>query len=99
MVFRTEKSVSALVLRLALGSVIFPHGAQKVLGLWGGHGFSGTLQMFTESMGIPFVFAALAIVAEFFGSIGLLLGFMTRLCAFGIACVMGTAVCLVHWQN
>ena len=95
----TQQSLPALILRLALGGVMFPHGAQKVLGIWGGHGFSGTLSMFTESMGIPFALAALAIVAEFFGALGLIFGFLTRIAAFGIACVMGTAVAMVHWQH
>ena len=96
---KTQKSLPALLLRLALGGVMFPHGAQKVLGLWGGHGLSGTFAMFTESMGIPVALAALAITAEFFGSLGLIFGFLTRISAIGIACVMGTAMAMVHWQH
>jgi putative oxidoreductase len=103
---RTENKVSSLVLRLALGFVIFPHGAQKVLpqGIqdslgMGGHGLSGTLALFTEQMNIPFVFAVLAITAEFFGSLGLIFGLMTRVAAFGIACDMAAAAYLVHWDN
>ena len=53
--------------RLSLSVMIFPHGAQKMLGWFGGYGFSGTMGYFTGTLGIPAVFAFLAIVAEFFG--------------------------------
>jgi putative oxidoreductase len=95
-ILRTSGDVSSLVLRLALAVVFFPHGAQKVLGWFGGRGFSATLESFTTGMGIPTVFALLAIAAEFLGSIGLALGFLTRIAAFGIFCVMAVAVAMVH---
>jgi putative oxidoreductase len=63
--------------RLALGIVIFPHGAQKMLGWYGGNGFSGTMAFFTEPMGMPALVACLVIVGEFFGSLALLIGFLT----------------------
>lgn len=65
---RTPADPVALLLRLFLGVVMFPHGAQKVLGWWGGYGLSGTMTYFTGPLGIPAVFAALAIAAEFLGS-------------------------------
>ena len=86
-----------LILRLTLAVVIFPHGAQKVFG-WFGGGFKNTLQFFTSS-GIPTGFALLAIAAEFLGSLGLAVGFLTRVAAFGIACVMLVAVATVHWPH
>jgi putative oxidoreductase len=92
----TTADAAPLVARLALGVVIFAHGAQKVLGWFGGYGLGATMSMFTRSMGIPASFAALAILAEFLGSIGLITGTLARVAAFGIACVMGTAVALVH---
>ena len=88
-----------VLLRLTLGLVMFPHGAQKVLGWFGGYGFSGTYGMFTEKMGIPGVFAVLAIAAEFLGSLGLITGTLTRIAAFGIFCVMLVAVLTVHHSN
>lgn len=96
---RTDKSVTALLLRLALGIVIFPHGAQKVFGWFGGYGLHGTLNFFTQTMGIPVVFAVLAIAAEFLGSLGLVTGLLTRVAAFAIAVEMLVAVALVHLHN
>jgi putative oxidoreductase len=95
----TEDDVAALVSRLALGIVIFPHGAQKALGWFGGFGFSGTMGFFTETLGIPAVFAFLAILAEFAGSLGLIVGLLGRIAAFGIACNMVVATLLVHLPN
>ncbi|MFA5144518.1 MAG: DoxX family protein [Candidatus Omnitrophota bacterium] len=96
---QTKDDTLALVLRLALGIVFFPHGAQKVLGWFGGYGFKPTLAAFTEQMHIPFIFALLAIAAEFLGSIALIVGFLTRLAAFGIAVVMLVSIYMIHWQN
>jgi putative oxidoreductase len=70
-IFQTEDSWSVLVLRLGLGVVMFPHGAQKVLGWFGGYGFAATLEAFTGQMHIPVIFAILAILAESVGSLGL----------------------------
>src|SRR5713101_537534 len=83
----TDGSVVGLVLRLTLAVVIFPHGAQKVLGWFGGHGVKSTLKFFTDS-GMPAVLALLAIAAEFLGPLGLAAGLLTRVAAFGILCVM-----------
>jgi len=96
---RTDGRLSAFVARLALAFVMFPHGAQKALGWFGGHGFSATMDNFTSKMGIPWVFAFLAVIAEFLGPIGLVFGFLTRIAAFGILCVMIVAVVMVHRQN
>jgi putative oxidoreductase len=95
-IVHTTTDAAPLLARLALGLVMFPHGAQKVLGWFGGHGLSATMSLMTSKMGIPAVFAALAITAEFLGSIGLVVGALSRVAAFGIACVMATAVVLVN---
>jgi putative oxidoreductase len=95
----TENDIATAVLRIMLGVVFFPHGAQKVLGWFGGYGFAGTYDAFTNKMGVPGLFALLAFAAEFLGSIGLVFGFMTRLAAFGIFCVMAVAVKMLHWQH
>jgi len=95
---QTDGGVVGLILRLTLAAVIFPHGAQKTLGWFGGHGFKGTMKYFTGS-GIPTIFALLAIAAEFFGSLGLAVGLLTRVAVFGIACVMVVAIVTTHWQH
>ena len=92
----TSDDASLAFMRIMLGIVFFAHGAQKVLGWFGGYGFSGTMGFFTTQMHIPPVFAFLAICAEFFGSLGLILGFLTRIAAFGIAVNMIVAVLMVH---
>jgi putative oxidoreductase len=97
--FRTDNDISSLVLRLLLGIVFFPHGAQKVFGWFGGPGFSGTMGMFTEKMGVPAFLAFLAILAESGGSLALISGFLTRVAAFGIACNMVVAIFMVHLPN
>jgi putative oxidoreductase len=94
---QTDSGVVGFILRITLAVVMFPHGAQKVLGWFGGHGFRGSLKSFTDS-GIPAVFALLAIAAEFLGSLGLAVGLLTRIAAFGIACVMLVAI-TVHWPD
>ncbi len=92
----TTDDVALTVMRLMLGIVFFAHGAQKMLGWFGGYGFSGTMGFFTSQMHIPAVFAFLAIAAEFFGSIGLILGLLTRIAALGITGNMLVAVVMVH---
>lgn len=92
----TTDDSSLTILRLVLGVVFFAHGAQKALGWFGGYGFSGTMGFFTQGMHIPAAFAFLAICAEFLGGIGLLLGLLGRVAAFGIFCNMLVAVLMVH---
>jgi putative oxidoreductase len=91
----TDDSVMT-ILRLVLGVLFFAHGAQKTLGWFGGYGFSGTMGFFTNAMHIPAPLAFLAICAEFLGGIGLLVGLLGRVAAFGIACNMVVAVVMVH---
>lgn len=94
----TDDSTATTILRVVLGIVFFAHGAQKMLGWFGGAGFTGTMGFFTATMHIPAVFAFLAISAEFFGGLGLILGLLTRVAAFGIAVNMLVAVVVVHSQ-
>src|SRR5712691_6539327 len=92
----TDDSKATTILRLVLGIVFFAHGAQKLLGWFGGPGFSGSMGLFTGYLHIPAPLAALAIAAEFFGGLGLILGFLTRIAAFGIGAVMLVAIGMVH---
>src|ERR1051325_6150148 len=97
-VFRTENDTGLTILRLVLGIVFFSHGSQKMLGWFGGPGFSETMHEFTR-MGIPSVLAFLAIAAEFFGGFGLILGLLTRIAALGIMINMAVAIAMVHAPN
>ena len=88
LVFGTNNTFSPLALRLLLSIVIFPHGAQKLLGWFGGFGFQASMNYFTESVGLPWVVGFLVIIIEFFGPIFLLLGLATRIWSLGILAVM-----------
>jgi len=96
--FKIDNNVSTLLLRLLLGVVFFPHGAQMALGWFGGYGFSGTMGFFTGTLHIPALFAFLAIAMQFAGAIALILGLFTRVAALGIAVNMLVAVAMVHAQ-
>jgi putative oxidoreductase len=98
-IIRTNDDTVALVLRLILGIVFFPHGMQKLLGWFGGYGFEGTMGFVTAKLGIPAVFAFLAIIAEGLGSLGLIAGLGTRIAAFGIAVNMAVAMLMLHLPN
>jgi putative oxidoreductase len=97
-VMRTDAGLAPVLLRLTLAAVIFPHGAQKALGWFGGPGIEGTMGFF-GSMGIPALFGALAIAAEFLGPIGLATGLLTRVAAFGVASVIAVSMLMVHAAN
>jgi putative oxidoreductase len=92
----TDDSIGTAIMRLVLGGVFFAHGAQKMLGWFGGSGFSGTMGYLTQTLHIPAPLAFLAIAAEFFGSLGLIVGFLTRIAAFGVATNMVVAIATVH---
>jgi putative oxidoreductase len=96
---RTDQSTAGAILRLVLGVVFFAHGAQKMLGWFGGSGFQGTMNFFTGMLHIPAPFAVLAIFAEFFGGLGLIVGLLTRIAAFGIGANMLVAIFSVHAAN
>lgn len=89
----------ALIARLGLGLTIFPHGAQKLLGWFGGYGFSGTMGFFTTQMHIPYIVALLVILIEFFGSLFLIFGFLSRLAAIGFIGIYIGAIALIHGSN
>ncbi len=97
-IFRTSDDIGAFIARIALGIVMLPHGLQKLLGLFGGAGYSGTVEFFVSS-GIPAFVAILIIIGESFGAIGLIAGFLSRLAALGITIIMLGAIVTVHLQN
>lgn len=98
-IFETDDSWSSLILRIMMGVVMFPHGAQKLLGWYGGFGYAGTMGFFTETMGLPSIVAFLIIIGESVGSVAMLLGFMTRFTALSFIVIMLGAIWLVHWPD
>jgi len=94
----TSDDVTLTILRLVLGVVFFAHGAQKMLGWFGGYGFHGTMGFF-EHLGFPAPVAFLIICTEFFGGLGLIVGLLTRIPALGIGVEMIGAVLMVHLPN
>ena len=97
--FATDAHWTPTIARVALGAVILPHGAQKLLGWFGGYGFTGTMHWFTETMHIPWIFGFAAIVAESVGAVALLAGFASRLAAASVGVVMMVATVTVHAQH
>lgn len=94
---RTNEDIAPLLARVALGAVILPHGLQKLLGLFGGYGFSATIDALTGS-GLPWIAALLVILGESFGALGLIFGFISRFAAFGMIAIMLGAI-FIHLPN
>ncbi len=94
----TSNDLSFTILRLVLGVVFFAHGAQKMLGWFGGFGFHATMGFFAH-LGMPAPVALLVICTEFFGGLGLIAGLLTRIAALGIAGEMIGAILMVHLAN
>lgn len=92
----TTNDTTLAICRLVLGLVFFMHGAQFTLGWFGGYGFTGTMHFFTTQVGIPAFFAALAILSQFLGGLGLIVGLLGRIAALGIAITMLVAVLKIH---
>lgn len=89
----------ALFARLALGITIFPHGAQKLLGWFGGYGFNGTMGFLTGQAHLPWIIALLVILIEFFGALFLIFGFATRIAALALIVNFLGVLLTVHIQN
>ncbi len=96
---RSDASVALLFIRVALGVVVFAHGAQKVLGWFDGAGFAKTIEIFTVQLSYPLWMVLLLMFIEFCGSIGLVLGLLTRVSALGIAASMLVCAYQNHLQN
>jgi putative oxidoreductase len=79
LIFNTKNDFTGLIVRLTLGIVLFPHGAQKMLGMFGGYGFSGTMGFFTETLQLPWLIGFLVIIIEFVGALALIAGFAGRI--------------------
>ena len=97
--FKTTNSIAPTFIRVVLGFVLLGHGAQKLLGWYGGYGFNGTMGYFTESVGLPWIVGFLVIVIEFFGSISLILGFATRIWSAAMVILFAGIIVTVHLPN
>ncbi|MGQ0794458.1 MAG: DoxX family protein [Deltaproteobacteria bacterium] len=95
----TQPSLGALFARIALGVILFAHGLQKAFGLFGGSGFSKTLEFFEQGLGIPPILTVIAILTELIGGIALIFGLLTRIWALGAASLMVVAIWTVHLKN
>jgi len=87
---------AVLAIRIPLGVIFFAHGAQKVLGIFGGKGLSSTIQVFSEALGIPAFLTVIAAFTEFLGGIAVIFGFLTGLSSLGISIVMLVAILKIH---
>ncbi|HVG16211.1 MAG TPA: DoxX family protein [Chitinophagaceae bacterium] len=96
--FKTNRSTAPLFLRLFLALVLFPHGAQKLLGWFGGFGFEGTMRYFTDTVGLPWAVGFLVILIEFFGPLALVAGVAVRFWSLAIGGVM-TGVILTTFTD
>src|SRR5277367_2467550 len=92
LIVRTSGDWAPLIARLTLAIVFFPHGAQKVLGWFGGYGFEGTMDFFTSKLGLPYVIALLPILTEFLAPFALVAGFFTRIAALATGVNMLVAI-------
>jgi putative oxidoreductase len=99
MIFKTDNNWTGLITRLTIGLVMFPHGAQKVFGWFGGHGFSMEMGFFTETLHLPWLIAFLVIFIEFFGAISLIIGFASRLWSIAMVILFIGIIFTEHLQN
>ena len=98
-IFLTNNDWTGFILRLTVGAIIFPHGAQKMLGWFGGYGFTGTMNYFTGTVHLPWIIAFLVIIIEFFGSLFLLAGVASRIWAVLLIALMIGIIFTSHIEN
>lgn len=98
-IFYTNESISFTILRITLGLILFPHGAQKMLGWFGGYGFTGTMGFFTGALHLPWIIGYLIINLEFFGSLFLITGIGTRIISAGFIALFMGIILTSHLQN
>jgi putative oxidoreductase len=91
----TNDSTVVMLMRIVLGIIFFAHGAQKVLGWYGGQGLATTVENFSKT-GIPPVLAYMSAFTEFLGGLFIILGFLTRIFSAGLVINMAVAIFHVH---
>lgn len=99
MIGMRANDVALLILRLTAAIVMWPHGAQKALGLFGGPGLAGAVAGMSGHLGLPAIVVYLVVTVEFIGPVLLVLGVITRIAALGIAIDMACAAILAHAPN
>lgn len=97
--FSADNSLAGLLMRLTLGLLMFPHGAQKMFGLFGGYGFNATMKFFTETLKLPWAISVLVILVECIGALCLVLGFGSKIWALLFIFIMGGAIITTHYTN
>jgi putative oxidoreductase len=97
--FSTDSSWLGFLLRITLGGVLFPHGAQKMFGWFNGPGFSGEMEHLTKAAGLPAFVAVLVILIEFFASLMLITGLGVRVAAVGVLGLFIGIVAKVHYKE
>ena len=99
LLFTTGSDWAGLVLRLILSLVMLPHGGQKLFGWFGGYGYKGTMDFFVGSMKLPWIVSLTIILLEFFGPLGLMFGFASRVWAIGLTAIMIGAIYTTNLKN
>jgi putative oxidoreductase len=97
--FKTNENTAATIIRIVLGVILFPHGAQKLLGWFGGYGFDGTMGFLTGTAGLPWIIAFLVVILEFFGALAFIFGFGTRIVAAGVIALFTGIIFTSHASN
>jgi putative oxidoreductase len=95
----TNNNTGIGLIRIMLGIVLFPHGAQKLLGWFGGYGFEGTMGYLTGTAGLAYPFALLVILIEFFGALLLLFGAFSRVASLGVIALFLGIIVKAHAAN
>jgi putative oxidoreductase len=95
----TQSQFSLTILRFMLALVLFPHGAQKLFGWFGGYGFKGTMGFFTGTVGLPWVVAFSVIMVEVFAPLFLISGLVTRGAALAVSGLFLGIVLVSHAKN
>ncbi|HLO79549.1 MAG TPA: DoxX family protein [Chitinophagaceae bacterium] len=98
LIFYSDNSWAGFILRLIIGVVMLPHGAQKLLGSFGGYGFRSTMSYFTDTMKLPSMIAMMIIFIEFFGSLAFILGVSSRLWALLFIIIMAGAIVTTNYK-
>ena len=95
----TNPDWTLTIIRFVLGVVFFAHGAQKLLGWFGGPGLKETMRTMHDFLGLPLPLAFAAVATELFGGVGLIVGLLSRVAAVGIGVTMIAAIVMVHGRN
>ena len=95
----TDADWTLTIIRTLMGVVFFAHGAQKLLGWYGGPGLKQTMRTMHDYLGLPLPLAFAAVATEFFGGVGLIVGLLSRVAAVGIGVTMLSAIVMIHGRN